>query len=136
PWTANDYPHIAGWLEANEKPLALVIEASQRPEYFNPLFSGKNATEPTSLVGALIPSVQGCRELASALVGRAMLRVAEGKFDDAWQDLLASHRLARLVARGATLIEALVGIAIDQIASQADLAYLEHADLNAQQIQA
>ena len=58
-----------------------------------------------------------------------MLRVAAGKFDEAWQDLLACHRLGRLVARGGTLIEELVGIAIDVIASNADLAYLEHAGL-------
>jgi hypothetical protein len=134
PWTATDYPRIAEWLKANDKPLALAIEASKRPEYFNPLISGKKATEPGSLVGALIPSVQKCRELACALAGRAMLRAAEGKFDEAWQDLLACHRLARLVARGASIIEDLVGIAIDRIASQADLAYLQRADLSARQI--
>ena len=39
PWTAKDYPHIAGWLEANEKPLALIVEATKRPDYFNPLIS-------------------------------------------------------------------------------------------------
>src|SRR5258707_385267 len=36
-WTAKDYPHIASWLKTNEKPLALVIEASKRPHYFTPL---------------------------------------------------------------------------------------------------
>ncbi len=77
--------------------------------------------------------MQKCRELAVALTARAMLRVAEGKLDDAWQDLLACHRLGRLVARGGTLIEALVGFAIDRIASNADLAYLERADLTAAQ---
>ncbi len=135
PWAAKDYPHIAGWLEANEKPLALVTEASKRPEYFNPLVPPQKEGEPTSLIGALIPSVQKSREVVSALAGRAMLRVAEGKYDDAWQDLLACHRLARLVARGSTLIEALVGVALDQIASQADLAYLENANLTTKQIQ-
>ena len=68
-------------------------------------------------------------------MARAMLRVHEGKFDAAWQDLLACHRLGRLVGRGATLIEGLVGIAINQIASNADLAYLERADLTAKQVQ-
>jgi len=57
-----------------------------------------------------------------------MLRVGAEKYDEAWQDLLASHRLGRLVARGATLLEALVGIAVDGIASGADLAYLERSD--------
>jgi hypothetical protein len=63
-----------------------------------------------------------------------MLRVEEGRYEEAWQDLLACHRLGRLVARGATLIEALVGIAVDQIASQADLVYLERAPLTSAQI--
>jgi hypothetical protein len=134
PWAAKDYPHIAGWLKANEKPLAIAVEATKRPDYFNPLVSPRNDKAPGSLIGALIPSVQKCREVAYALAGRAMLRAGEGKFDDAWQDLLACHRFARLVARGATLIEALVGIAIDQITSYADLAYLERANLTTQQI--
>jgi hypothetical protein len=37
PWAAKDYPNIAAWLEANEKPLAVVVEATRRPDYFNPL---------------------------------------------------------------------------------------------------
>jgi len=135
PWAAEDYPHIAAWLKANEKPLAVVVEATKRPEYFNPLVSPRKGNEPTSLLNALLPSVQKCREVVTALAGRAMLRVSEGKLDDAWQDLLACHRLARLVARGGTLIEALVGVALDKVTSVADLAYLESAGLTAQQVQ-
>ncbi|HZY85664.1 MAG TPA: hypothetical protein VFE78_12595 [Gemmataceae bacterium] len=134
PWAAKDYPHIAAWLKINEKPLALVAEAMRRPDYFNPLVSRPTAKGPGALMGALLPSVQKCRELVNALAARAMLRTAEGRFDEAWQDLLACHRLARHVARGATLIEALVGIAIEQITNQADLAYLERADLSPRQI--
>ncbi len=135
PWAAKDYPRIAAWLDANEKPLALVVEATRRPDYYNPLVTRRTENKPRSLLDALLPGVQQCRELAVALAARAMLRIEEGKFDDVWQDLLACHRLGRLVARGGTLIEALVGFAIDQIASNADLAYLERADLTSEQIQ-
>ncbi|HMF16583.1 MAG TPA: hypothetical protein VKE98_05215 [Gemmataceae bacterium] len=135
PWTAREYPHIAAWLKANEKPLAVVVEATKRPDYFSPLVSRWNDKDQSMLIGALLPGVQKCRELAYALTARAMLRAGEGKFDEAWQDLLACHRLGRLVGRGATLIEALVGIAIDQIASNSDLAYLERANLTAKQAQ-
>jgi hypothetical protein len=134
-WTAKDYPRIAAWLKANEKPLAVVIEATKRPGYFNPLVSRRNDKQPAMVRAALLPGIQKCRELASALVARAMLRVGEGKLDEAWQDLIACHRLGRLVARGATIIEGLVGIALDQVASAADLAYLERANLTAKQIQ-
>jgi hypothetical protein len=133
PWSAKDYPHVAGWLKANEKPLALAVAATRRPEYFNPLVSRPSGKGPGALMGALLPSVQKCRELATALAARAMLRAAEGKVDEAWQDLLACHRLGRLVGRGATLIESLVGVAIDMVASNADVAYLECANLTSRQ---
>jgi hypothetical protein len=81
-----------------------------------------------------MPGVQKCRELATALAARAMLRVGQGKFDEAWQDLLACHRLGRTVARGATLIESLVGIACDHVASEADLAFLERGRLTSRQV--
>ena len=73
------------------------------------------------------------RRFARALAARAMLAVNDGRLADAWADLLACHRLGRLVARGATLIEGLVGIAIDAIASNADLGYLANAKLTTKQ---
>jgi hypothetical protein len=127
PWTAKDYPQVAAWLAANDKPLAVVVEATNRPAYYNPLVSRRDKDgQPTGLIGALLPSVQKVRELANALRARAMLRLGEGKADAAWADILAVHRLGRLVGRGGTLIEALVGYAIDGVAAGATLAYLEH----------
>src|SRR5262245_61734504 len=37
PWTAKEYPHIAAWVNANEKPLALAVEANRRTRYYCPL---------------------------------------------------------------------------------------------------
>ena len=136
PWDAKDYTPLAEWLKFNERHLAVVHEAVKRPRYFNPITSPRKEGEPSNLIGSLLPSVQACRELASALTCRAMLRVHEGKFDDAWQDILACHRLGRHSSQGATLIESLVGIAIGQIASNSTLAYLEHAKLTADQVAA
>ncbi|HEY7314747.1 MAG TPA: hypothetical protein VH643_35695 [Gemmataceae bacterium] len=127
PWTAKQYPRVADWLKANEKPLAVVLEATKRPQYFSPLVPTRSKKGSSGLIGALLPNVQKCRELAQALTARALLAIADRRLDDAWRDLLACHRLGRLVARGATLIEALVGFAIDTIASNADVALLERA---------
>jgi hypothetical protein len=135
PWAAKDYPNIAAWLEANEKPLAVVVEATRRPDFFNPIVTYWIDEKPGSLIGALLPSAQRCRELAVALSARAMLRLEERKIDEAWQDLLACHRLGRLVSRGGTLIEGLIGLSIDINAGRPDLAYLERADLTDKQIQ-
>src|SRR5438874_514262 len=70
-WVPKDCPPLAEWLKANERPLALVVEAVKRPAYFNPLVSRRKEGESSNLIGALLPSVQKCREIASALTGRA-----------------------------------------------------------------
>lgn len=134
PWKEPEHPNLAAWIKANEKPLALAIEASKRTHYYSPLTPKRTKEGPAPLLGAPLPTAQKCREFAHMLTARAMLRIDAGRFDDAWQDLLACHRIGRLVARGATLIELLVGIAIDAIADSADVVFLEPAKLKREQI--
>jgi len=134
PWTAKEYPHFARWLKANEKPLALFVEGTKRPHYFSPLVPARTQEGPGALVASLLPAVQRCREITQTLCTRAMLHLGEGRYDEAWQDLLACHRLGRHVGSGGTLIEGLVGIAIDHIASGTDLIFLAHAKGNPQQL--
>jgi RNA polymerase sigma factor (sigma-70 family) len=137
PWVERDYPQIAAWLKANEKPLAVVLEASKRTDYYNPLVSRKSGEEGWyGLLGVVQPHVQTYRELAIALCARAMLHAGEGKFEEAWQELLACHRLGRLTARGATLLEFLVGFAINLRANDAELALLDRARPRALQARA
>jgi hypothetical protein len=134
PWTAKEKPVLAAWLKRNENPLGVAIEATRRKEYFNPLVPRRTEEWSPGLMDALLSSVQRCRELGSALACRAMLRLAEGNAQEAWQDLLACHRLSRLVARGGFMIELLVGIAIEIGASPADVAFLAEAKLGSKQI--
>ena len=80
-----------------------------------------------------MPAVQQYRNVASALVARAMLRLNDGKADTAWSDLLACHRLARLVGQGPTEVEALVATTVDGIAFTGDQGLLQHVKLTAAQ---
>jgi len=135
PWKAKDYPELASWLKANDKPLAVVALASRRPHYFSPLVPVKSKQGSSGLVGALLPGVQKTRSIAAALVARAMVRLGEGKPDAAWDDLLTCHRLGRLVGRGPTLIEGLVGLALNAIAVQAEQVYLDRGRPGAKKLQ-
>ena len=126
PWKASDLPEVAGWLKANEKPLALMIEAGRRPKYYNPLVSTSTDPAGIRLIGTLLPSSQKCREIARALTCRAMCRAGDGDYEAAWQDLLACQRLGRMLARGATLIEELVGFAIVSVATSAQVTMVGH----------
>jgi hypothetical protein len=134
PWQEKDHPHLAAWLKANEKPLALVKEACTRPDYYNPLISRSPDGRPKTLIGAPMPAVQPSRELAAALRARAMLSISAGQIDAASNDLLACHRLARHIGSGHMLTEANVGISIDREATSSDLAFLETANLPAKAI--
>ena len=63
-----------------------------------------------------------------------MLRIDEGRVDEAWEDLLACHRLARLVGQGSTLNEATFAVSMDLNACAGDQGFLQHARLTPAQI--
>ena len=135
PWTSNQQPGINSWLTANEKPLAAEIEGTKRTHYFSPLVPEMGNRGSKGLLSSLLPGAQTARELASALAARAMLYAGHGQPDAAWQDLLACHRLGRLVGRGGALLEGLVGMAIEQIACRADVAFLAATQPDAKHIE-
>jgi hypothetical protein len=56
PWSLKEFPVLAGWLAANEKPLVLLVAASKRPRRYDPLISGDG-----SAIAILLPP---CRSTA------------------------------------------------------------------------
>lgn len=132
PWTSEMIPPLADWVAENEKPLDLIVLASARPRYYSPSPSLLE-NDTSSLVAMLLPGVQSVREASRALSMRAMWHLGEGRVDEAWQDVLAMHRLARLVAQGPTIIDRLVAIAIDGIACECTVTLLDHAELTVEQ---
>jgi hypothetical protein len=134
PWTSEQIPPLAQWIQQNEKPFALILEASTRPRCYFPSPTLIN-NETDSLIMYLLPGVQGCREVGRSLPARAMWHLGEGRPMEAWQDLLALHRIARLVAQGPTLVEQLVGFAIQGSACDRTQTLLHHGQLSAEQIQ-
>jgi hypothetical protein len=133
PWTATEFPQLADWLAVNEKPLDRIAEGLRRPHYFVPLVAadGKNAG---GLVGLVLGDTQRGRALAAALASRATLRVGEGKPDAAWADVMACFRLARHLARKASLIEGLVAVAVDATGQRAAATLLDRPDVTARQL--
>jgi hypothetical protein len=127
PWSAAQYPLVAQWIEANQKPLELVIQGTRRPKCYFPLILPAGEAP----VAILLPTVQASRTAARLSAARAMLRLQEGKFDQAEHDLLACHRLGRLIGSTPFFIATLVGIAIDATAWQGDVALLASGKLDA-----
>ncbi len=142
PWSKEEFPLLAQWVAANEKPLDLVVEACKQPRCFDPLVAaGTNLGARIVFCHydahrdpGLFPFEEASIPIAKALVARAMLRLHEGKKGKAWEDLMACHRLARLAGQGPTGFAPLVAWAIDQRAQIGDRVLLEHAGASPAQI--
>jgi len=126
PWSRRDFPIVASWLAANEKPLSIVADASRRPRRFEPVV----VEDTEQMVNAADYHLSGDYEVAKALVTRAMLLLGQNKIDAAWNDLLAVHHLARLAGQGPTTIDGLNAIGIESQACAGDLALLRHGRLS------
>jgi hypothetical protein len=134
PWSKSEFPVAAAWLEENQKQVDLVVAATKRPRFYVPLVVPPDKPETlisVDLIAVFLPS----REAARVLCARAMFRLGAGKVEEAWQDLLACHRLARLMGQGPTLVDALVAIAIEGIAIHGDVVLAHEGKLTAEQAQ-
>lgn len=134
PWKATDYPEFAEWLKAQEPSLTVVVRASKKHEYYNPIIARTDNGDRRVLISSLLPIPQKNRETADALIKRANLHLGEGRTQEAWDDILTTYRTARLLSKGGCLIEYLVALAIDAIAIKETQLLLEHAKLTSQQI--
>jgi hypothetical protein len=133
-WTSDQLPPLAKWVNDNQKPLDLIVEASQRSRLYFPypsLLNNKNEM----LLEMEFVALNEVRAAATSLVTRAMWHAGEKRHEQAWQDLLATHRLSRLIGQGPTMVEQLIAIAVDAIARDGTLALLAEPTLSAKQAQ-
>jgi hypothetical protein len=128
PWSGSEFPLVAEWLTSNAKPIDLIIQGTRRPRCYFPMVESGHS----GLVALPMLTVQMTRNAARALAARAMLRLGEGRIGEAEQDLLACHRLARLVGSAPFDIAAFLVVAIDSIACQGDARLMEQAHLSAE----
>ena len=120
PWTREQYPVLAQWLDTQEEALGRLIEASRREAWYVPLISEKAGAG--NWIWVSLPSIATHRRIAQAFLARSMLRIHRGDLAAASADLLALHRLARLHDKGFTSIEHILAQSIEQLAIDGALA--------------
>lgn len=117
----------------DEIPLDLLVEASRRSQYYAPFIVHTPDQQVPRLHTVLLPLSQSLREGITRLAGRAGQRMAAGDIDAAWDDILACHRLARLVAQDPFIINSTIGMAHANTASEAAQSLLAADALSAEQ---
>lgn len=124
PWSTEICPMLAESLKRNEPALQLAQEAAARSHYYEPMIAPSR-----SLISTTYPALFKVLTLTRALAVRSMWHLGEGRFNEAHQDILTMHRLARLVdQREGYLIHVLVGYGADNIAHKAHVALTTHPD--------
>ena len=121
PWRREQLPPLAEWADANSEAIDSLVNASQRPRLYLPY---DYSDSDDDLLAETLPmeGIMKSRAAARILAIRAMLHIGEGRHAEAWQDVFAIHRWARLIGQGPTLVEQLVAIALDGIACDATAA--------------
>jgi hypothetical protein len=114
PWSAEEFPEIADWLAQNHESLDRIVQACNRTRYFAPLLGASPHDENSPFISVFLGVTQGVSEAAEALQARALLRNEEGQIAEAWQDLLALHRLSRLVGQEPTLMSLIKSYDLEQ----------------------
>jgi hypothetical protein len=82
--------------------MELLVEASNRTRFFIP-FDGGN--RPDVLPSVFLPHVRYFGDIGALLLTRAILRLQSGDVDGFEADLLATHRLARVLGKSRTAVE-------------------------------
>lgn len=122
PWTEDQFPIVANWLNENERFLEQAIRASKRKQYFNPKISNSEDASKRTLGRAWSGMVNPCRGLGQALTIRSLLHAGNGDFKKCFADLLATRKLARLIGKGSAVYEKQIGIALLYMATKAEIA--------------
>jgi hypothetical protein len=130
PWSREEFPHLAGWLDSNERELRMVVAASHFPRYYVPRFASGDRPE---VVNVLLPLINNARQSCLALVVRSNLRIKEGNIEGAWDDMMACRRLGRLIGQGSFLVELLLCHAIEELGIAGQIEIVSDTDLTAEQ---
>jgi hypothetical protein len=113
--TSEEKQLIEKWLNENKEILDLVIAGSKKPYYWRKYANKQNTGE---MISILMPHLSEFRKLVHALCWRAWLNVEDGRYEDAFSDIKTCYRFGQHLRGDKSLIEQLVGMAIEALAAQ------------------
>ncbi len=133
PWSKQDYPIIAAFLERNEKPLEILSKGLQRTRFYSPLVA---ADENFAMCGICVGPVNGinnARTAARLFKMRAMLRLHDGDLSGTWRDILSLYRLGRLASHGASMVNWMSAATFEGMANEAAVVLSQQDGLTVEQ---
>lgn len=138
PWRGDEVPPVRDWLDERAAAFDMILEASERPRFYLPQEALLKSNRTNALISAY-GELSAVGHAGRALSLRAMRHLGEGRLHDAWRDIFAAHKLARLAVgphqRG-SLVSQLIAGAVSSLACDATLRLLDTQRLRPEEIAA
>lgn len=126
PWMPEEYPEVANWLEEYSPVLDYFNMCVRKPNYA----TWRHKTRGyNSMFSILLPDIQASRGIVRSLRVRINHRIAEGKIEEAWEDIMSILILTRKhLANEPFFVSCLMGIALENEAFEAVRILLGHGN--------
>ena len=120
-WEADEFPDLKLYLDECEPGFRWIDTAVRKSGWYVP-----RDAKGESIIMLSLAEVQEARNVARGLGSRVTLKIGEARYMEAWRDIVLMRGLARKIAQGPTLIEGLVGVAIEGIACRSTMIWLQN----------
>ena len=125
-FTEDEFPMSADWMKESTGLAEKLIEISKRPQSYNPLV---RMNDDDAMYEAALPYVQSIREVARYFCVRGRWHFGRGEYDEAMECAFTSQRIGTTMrSNSGCVVEDLVGIAIQGIATHDIMTYLGHLE--------
>ena len=118
PLESNERAMLDKWLQANRPAVEELRLGTAKPHCWFKYEVAQQDGRPGPLLSLLLPSIQGHRDMGLLLAWQMQFAAEKGDWDSVIADLKSAKTLARHLMQCPTLIEQLVGIAVDQRANK------------------
>ena len=132
PWTAEEHPDVARWVEHRSPVLDLFGVAVRKPNFV----SWRQRPEHGSIYMTLLPDIQANRQFGRELSVRVTERLGTGDVDGAWYDVMSMFYLSRNhYIHDPFIVARLVGFAIEGMGRESAKIVLQHGNLTPEQLE-
>ncbi len=129
-WQGKDAPVFDAFLRGNGPAIRATRRASEKTGFFVPLIG--QTQNSAHMAFAYMPWLAQANSLSDTLLAKANLDLGKNNVAGCEANLIAIHRLGRLLAQEPVLIVYLVGLSIDHTADKGDRILLTAPGLNEQ----
>jgi uncharacterized membrane protein len=116
-------------LSDNAEAIEFFKQASEKPYCW-----WKREAKDNSVIDVLLPELTPVKKIAKMMVWQAKLKAYDGHIEEAFDDLLVCYRAGRHLKGPRSLIEQLVGIAIQALSTQNVLVILNNQKVDSQSL--